>query len=478
MSSNSLSQIFPQLSGLDIRGVTADSRRVEKNWLFVAVPGVKADGAGFIADAIHRGASAVITQSSVATPAGAVIIQVPDARLALAQAAAAFYPAQPEKIVAVTGTSGKTSVADFTRQFFQFSGQTAASIGTLGVIRSDGASYGSLTTPDPVTLHATLDRLAHDGVRHVAMEASSHGLDQKRLHGVRLCAAAFTNLGHDHLDYHKTVADYLAAKMKLFTELLPQGAPAIINADCAHADAVRDVVNAAGRRPVMVGLQGDDIMVTRRVRDGFVQRLEIAHAGHVHRMALNLLGDFQAENAVVAAALAIAVGVDAGEIFAHFGKLTGVPGRLEVVGQARGGIVLVDYAHKPEALEAALSALRPFSSGRLRVVFGCGGDRDRAKRPLMGAIAQRLADDVIVTDDNPRSEVPAAIRAEILVGASRAREIGDRRAAIFAAVNAIGAGDVVLIAGKGHETGQIIGNHTEPFSDTEVARAALQEIAA
>lgn len=476
MNGMALAQLFPQLAGITISGVTADSRRVEKGFLFVAVPGVKADGAGFIADAIQRGAGALVSQSAPITPSGIPHIQVRDARLALSQAAAAFYPRQPSTIVAVTGTSGKTSVADFSRQLFQSAGLPSASIGTLGVIRSDGNAYGSLTTPDPVTLHATLQALADDGIQHVAMEASSHGLDQKRLHGARLKAAAFTNLGHDHLDYHASVEDYLAAKLLLFTELLPAGMPAIINADCAEAGIVADAAQRAGRIPVMVGARGRDIRIVSQERDGFFQRVALEHAGKTYPVMLRLLGNFQLENAVVAAGLAIAAGVDPATVFNSLQNLTGVPGRLEVVGQARGGIVLVDYAHKPEALDAALSALRPFTSGKLRVVFGCGGDRDKAKRPIMGGIAQRLADDVIVTDDNPRSEMPAAIRAEILQAAPGAREIGDRRTAIVSAIDAMRAGDVVLIAGKGHETGQIIGSRTEPFSDKDVAQSALREV--
>lgn len=477
MSAASISQQFPQLAGLDIRGVTADSRKVEKNWLFVAVPGVKADGAQFIADAIQRGACAVLAEAEVSARSSVPVFVVADARLALSQAAAAFFPMQPAIIVAVTGTSGKTSVADFTRQIFQLTGYSAASIGTLGVIRSDGTAYGSLTTPDPVTLHETLDSLAREGIGHIAMEASSHGLDQKRLHGVRLNAAAFTNLGHDHLDYHPTIDDYFAAKMRLLTELLPKGAQAIVNADNAYGDRVAGLVRAAGRVPVTVGIQGEDIAVTKRVRDGFLQRMMIMHGGKVYQTVLRLLGEFQAENAIVAAGLAIAAGLRPDDVFSQFDKLTGVPGRLEAVGEVRGGVVLVDYAHKPEALEAALNALRPFTSGQLRVVFGCGGDRDRSKRPIMGAIAQRLADEIIITDDNPRNEMPAAIRAEIRAGAPHAKEIGDRRAAIHAAVGTIQKGDVVLIAGKGHEIGQIIGDRTEPFSDKDVAQDALRELA-
>ncbi|MGL4497182.1 MAG: UDP-N-acetylmuramoyl-L-alanyl-D-glutamate--2,6-diaminopimelate ligase [Beijerinckiaceae bacterium] len=473
-----LGALFPaaptHLASRDITGVTADSRHVKPGFLFVAVPGIKADGAQFIADALTRGAATVITESVI--HGSDAVITVPDARLALAQAAAAFFPQQPKTIVAVTGTSGKTSVADFTRQLFDLAGQNGASIGTLGVVRTGHAAYGSLTTPDPVSLHETLAVLARDGVQHVAMEASSHGLDQKRLDGVKLHAAGFTNLGHDHLDYHPTMADYLTAKMRLFRELLPVGHDAIINADCAQADEVARIVQTSGRHAVMVGKKGGDICLTGVVRDGFYQSMRIGHAGATHETQLRLLGDFQAQNAMVAAGLAISAGLDPRAVFKDFENLAGVPGRLEVVGEARGGIVLVDYAHKPEALEAALTTLRPFARGKLKVAFGCGGDRDKTKRPIMGEIAARIADEVIVTDDNPRSENPAAIRAAILADAPHAREIGDRRTAIFDAVQTIGPGDVVLIAGKGHETGQTIGNRTEPFSDKDVAQDAIRSL--
>ena len=462
----------------DIVGVTADSRAVQPGYLFVAVPGVKANGAQFIQDAVARGAAAVVTEADMQGAASATTIRVADARAALSSIAARFHPLQPETIVAVTGTSGKTSVAEFTRQIFASCGRSSASLGTLGVIKSDGAAYGSLTTPDPVTIHRTLDSLAREGVTRLAMEASSHGLDQKRLDGVRVRAAAFTNLGRDHLDYHPDVESYLAAKLRLFTDLLPADGVAVINMD---GERSADVVKAAQRRElkfVRVGRRGAETTLDSVAREGFAQRLVIASGGRSWRLRLPLIGEFQGENALTAAGLAIAAGEDPDNVFPALQTLRGVPGRLEVVGEARGGVALVDYAHKPDALAAALDALRPFASGRLIVAFGCGGDRDRGKRPLMGAIAADKADIVIVTDDNPRSETPAAIRRQILAAAPGAREIGDRAEAIGAAVGMIGAGDVVLIAGKGHETGQIIGDRTLPFSDREAVAAALRELAA
>ncbi|WP_342361297.1 UDP-N-acetylmuramoyl-L-alanyl-D-glutamate--2,6-diaminopimelate ligase [Terrarubrum flagellatum] len=470
----------PRQADVDIAEVTADSRKVKAGFLFVAIPGVKADGSQFIHDAIARGASAVLTESesAAAIAESAPIIRVADTRAALSRAAAALHPRQPETIVAVTGTSGKTSVADFARQIFAADGKISASVGTLGVIKSDGTSYGSLTTPDPVTLHKTLDSLAGEGVTHLAMEASSHGLDQKRLDGVKLKSAAFTNLGRDHLDYHPTVEDYLVAKLRLFTTLLPADGVAMINRDGDRAGDVERTARARGLRIVTVGRAGKDIRLVSARREGFAQALAIEHAGRTFEARLPLIGEFQVSNALTAAGLALSVGASADRVFAAFDSLRGVPGRLETIGEARGGVALVDYSHKPDALATVLGALRPFASGRLVVVFGCGGDRDRGKRPLMGSIAVEKADRVIVTDDNPRSEEPAEIRRQVLAAAPGAIEIGDRAEAIHAAVADMSAGDVVLIAGKGHETGQIIGDRVLPFSDHEVVRAALRELGA
>ena len=468
----------PDVAAIDIAGVAADSRDVRPGYLFVAIPGAKADGARFIDDAIARGASAVVAQRGGQSASSTPTIVVDDPRAALSSIAARFHPRQPETIVAVTGTSGKTSVADFTRQIYAACGRNSASVGTLGVVKSDGEAYGSLTTPDPVTLHRTLDELAGEGVTHLAMEASSHGLDQKRLDGVKLSAAAFTNLGRDHLDYHPTVEEYLKAKLRLFNDLLPRDGAAIVNVDGDRSEDVAAAAQARGQRVLRVGRKGDFIRLTDVVRAGFAQRIALTHDGRRRDIALRLIGEFQVENALTAAALALSTGEQPDAVFGALEGLRGVPGRLEVVGEARGGVAIVDYSHKPDALTAALDALRPFVSGKLILVFGCGGDRDRGKRPLMGQIAEEKADLTIVTDDNPRSEIPAEIRRQILAAAPTAREIGDRAEAIRAAIAALEPGDIVLVAGKGHETGQIVGDRTLPFSDHDVVRAALKEIVA
>ena len=389
--------------------------------------------------------------------------------------AARFYGLQqPQTVVAVTGTSGKTSVADFTRQIYAALGHKSASLGTIGLIKGDSAVYGSLTTPDPVSLHKTLAELAAEGVTHLAFEASSHGLDQHRLDGVLIKAAAFTNLGRDHLDYHPTVEEYLAAKLRLFSELLPADGTAVINADSPEGARAAEAAQSGGRRVFTVGRAGEALKLERLVREGFAQRMSIAHEGRVFDIRLPLLGEYQASNALVAAGLAIATGEVAGRVLPALQGLKGVKGRLEIIGEARGGLAVVDYAHKPEALAAVLDALRPFATGRLICVMGCGGDRDKGKRPIMGAIAVEKSDVVIVTDDNPRTERPEAIRAEILIAAPGAQEIGDRAEAIAAGVGMLGAGDVVVVAGKGHETGQLVGDKVLPFSDHDEVRKALE----
>ena len=465
---------------VEITGLTSDSRKAAPGMLFAALAGSKADGARFVADAVAKGASAVLVGVDTAVPEGLMVpvLRAAEPRRALALLAARFSGAQPATIVAITGTSGKTSVAEFTRQIFATLGHPAASLGTIGVVKPSGAVYGSLTTPDPITLHATLADLAREGVTHLAMEASSHGLDQHRLDGVRLTAAAFTNLGRDHMDYHPTVEHYFDAKMRLFTDLLEPGRAVVVNADGARAD---DVVAVARRRGLAVsttGSRGADIRLEEVVRDGFEQRLRLSFPGGTATVRFPLVGAYQVENALVAAGLAVAVGAGShADALAAIEHLKGVPGRLDIVGEAKGGLAVVDYAHKPEALQAALDACRPFATGRLICVFGCGGDRDRGKRPIMGRIAVEAADVTIVTDDNPRTEAPAAIRAEIMAGAAvpgrpAAIEIGDRAQAIREAVAMMGRGDVVLVAGKGHETGQIVGTNVLPFSDhDELARA-------
>lgn len=480
MTAYSLGDLFPETFDADaatqpVHGVAFDSRKVTGDDVFVALAGAKADGARFIMDAVGHGAIAVVSGGPrpADLPAGVAFAQVADPRLALALAAAKIHPRQPETIVAVTGTSGKSSVADFTRQIFQALGHEAASLGTIGVVTAKGADYGSLTTPDPLSLHASLDKLAGEGITHLAMEASSHGLDQRRLDGVRLKAGAFLNLGRDHLDYHPSVEDYLAAKLRLW-ELLPAGAPVVINRDEPYAGEAAQAAEAGGHPIIGIGRRGETLRLIANERDGFTQRLTIGFDGERVSVSLPLVGDFMAGNALVAAGLAIATGADKRRALEAISGLTGVAGRLERVGEANGGLVVVDYAHKPDALAAVLATLRPYATGRLICVFGCGGDRDKGKRPLMGAIAAERADIAIVTDDNPRSEDPATIRAEIMAASPKLVEIGDREEAIRAAVKMLKPGDLLVVAGKGHETGQIIGERTLPFSDHEVVRKALE----
>jgi UDP-N-acetylmuramoyl-L-alanyl-D-glutamate--2,6-diaminopimelate ligase len=470
-------EVAPGCGDPEITGLTADSRAVVPGWLFAALPGSKANGTEFIGEAIARGARAILIEdgAEITLPDGVARLRAREPRRALAQLAARFWGAQPGTIVAVTGTSGKTSVAEFARQIFARLGHAAASLGTLGLVRAGGASYGALTTPDPVTLQQTLARLAQEGITHLALEASSHGLDQHRLDGVAMRAAAFTNLGRDHLDYHASLAAYLAAKLRLFSEVLPRHGTAVINADAAHAAAAIGAAAGAGRKVLSVGRAGHDLVLESQTPVGFAQHLRLRHGAAVRELRLPLLGEYQAHNALVAAGLVIASGEAAGDALAALEHLEGVKGRLEIVGQVRGALIVIDYAHKPDALAAALTALQPFAPGRIVCLFGCGGDRDRGKRPIMGRIASELAASVIVTDDNPRNEDPAAIRAEILAAAPAAREIADRQEAISTGVRMLAPGDALLIAGKGHETGQIIGSTTVPFSDHAAVRAALLE---
>ena len=460
---------------IGIAGLTADSRMVKPGFLFAALAGSRTDGARFIADALAKGAVAILAAEGAAidAPAHVPIVRAREPRRALALAAARYHSRQPAHMLAITGTSGKTSVADFTRQILMQLGRAAASVGTIGLVRPDGALYGSLTTPDPISLHATLDELAGDGITHVAFEASSHGLDQHRLDGVRISAAAYTNLGRDHLDYHPTLDAYLAAKLRLFSELLPVDGTAVVNADGAEAVRVIDAVRRRGIRLITTGFGGDTLKLVQVARDGFAQRVTIHAEGRDIALRFPLLGSYQVENALVAAGLAISAGEQIDAVLGSLEQLRGVPGRLEIVAEHNGGLAVVDYAHKPEALIAALDALRPFATGKLVCIVGCGGDRDRGKRPIMGRIAVDRADVVIITDDNPRGEDPAVIRAEMLRGAVGAHEIGDRAEAIASGMAMLGTGDLLLDAGKGHETGQIVGSLTHPFSDHDEIRKHL-----
>jgi UDP-N-acetylmuramoyl-L-alanyl-D-glutamate--2,6-diaminopimelate ligase len=454
--------ISPDAGDVDISGLTADSRAVGPGFLFAALKGAAADGGRFAPEAVKRGAAAVLAGADTVLPAdlGVPVLRADDPRLALAKIAARFHPLQPEQMVAVTGTSGKTSVAAFVRQIFETAGKQAASIGTIGVVSPAGSDYGSLTTPDPIRLHEILDTLARQGVTHAALEASSHGLDQHRLDGVRLVAAAFTNLGRDHMDYHPTVEH--------------EGQAAVIDADGPYAEAVMAVARRRGQRIIDIGRKGRAIRLVKAEPDLYSQALELEVFGTPMAVRLPLAGGFQISNALVAAGLAIATGIAPDVAIAALGGLVGAPGRLERVGITdKGALVFIDYAHKPDAIEHALGALRPMTRKRLFVVFGAGGDRDAGKRPLMGEAASRHADVVIVTDDNPRSEDPARIRAEILAAAPGAIEIADRKTAITEAIAMLGEGDVLCVAGKGHETGQIVKGVVLPFSDHDVVAAAL-----
>jgi UDP-N-acetylmuramoyl-L-alanyl-D-glutamate--2,6-diaminopimelate ligase len=472
-----LSALVPTASGADpeITGVTADSRAVKHGFLFAALPGAKLDGAAFVKDAIAKGAVAVLGGESVRAHTGATATIVDlNPRKRLAEIAARYYERQPRTIVAVTGTNGKTSIASFVRQIWTLLGYKAASFGTVGVVSPSGTKPLAHTTPDPVEIHRLLAELVDEGVDHVAFEASSHGLAQYRVDGVKLMAAAFTNLTRDHLDYHETVEAYQQAKLRLFSEVLPTDGVAVVNGDSASAPVFAQTARARGQRLIMVGEAGGDLHILRREPTSDGQLLSVRWEGRTYNVALPLAGGFQASNAVVAAGLVLGLGADPPAVFDALAKLKGAPGRLEKVGISAAGVpVYVDYAHTPDAVETVLKALRPHTEGRLWIVFGCGGDRDPGKRPLMGAAAKAYADRVIVTDDNPRTEDAGQIRRAALQGAVGAEEIGDRATAIDAAVARAERGDVVVIAGKGHEPGQVVGREVKPFNDADEARAAI-----
>jgi UDP-N-acetylmuramoyl-L-alanyl-D-glutamate--2,6-diaminopimelate ligase len=462
-----------------IEGVTADSRKVKPGWLFAALPGAKVDGRSFAPRAVEQGAVAILAGREIeGLPAPTVIAS--DPRRVYALAAAAFWGQQPATCVAVTGTNGKTSVAGFCRQMFAHAGFKAASMGTLGVRVSAPGSPDQqvtppgLTTPDASDVAELLARVAQMGVTHLALEASSHGIDQRRLDGVKLSAAGFLNLTQDHLDYHGTMGVYRAAKLRLFETLLTRGKTAVLNADSDAYPAFAATAVSAGQSLMSVGEAGQGLKLVGRALLADGQALKIAYGGRTYDLRLPLAGAFQASNALVAAGLCIAAGLTIEQALAGLENIEGAPGRLQRVGQGpRGGEAYVDYAHTPDGLETVLKALRPHVRGKLIVVFGAGGDRDRGKRPLMGRIAAELADLAIVTDDNPRSENPAAIRAEILTGARGAKEIGDRREAIRAAAGLLSEGDILVVAGKGHEQGQTVGDVVHPFDDVAETAQAL-----
>jgi UDP-N-acetylmuramoyl-L-alanyl-D-glutamate--2,6-diaminopimelate ligase len=469
--------IDPLAEAVGVGGLAMDSRAVKPGDLFFALAGSKTDGARFIDQAIASGAVAIAADHAPQGACRVPFVVTPNPRRALALAAAKFFSRQPATIAAVTGTSGKTSVAAFTRQIWQRLGHQSASIGTIGLVSPKRTIYGSLTTPDPIALHRQLDEIAREGVTHLAFEASSHGLDQYRLDGVRISAGGFTNLSRDHMDYHPDVAHYLAAKLRLFRDLIAPGGAAVISTDHDCSPAVIDAARGRKLRIMAVGRHGDGsgegIRLIDADIDGFAQKLKLEHRGRKYAVRLPLVGEFQIENALVSAGLAISTGSEPRAVFAELELLEGAKGRLERVAERNGAPIFVDYAHKPDALAKALQALRPYAKRKLVVVFGAGGDRDAGKRPLMGAIAAENADHVIVTDDNPRSENPEIIRAAILNAAKGAKEIGDRAEAIRSAIAGLQPGDALLIAGKGHETGQIVGDRILPFSDHDAVKSAL-----
>ncbi len=515
-----------------VEHLVSDSRRVTPGALFAALSGAR-EGSAFVPQAVENGAVAVLlaeadagdglaspspacggtsdenangslpleggglgsgwggtlgASGSTPTPPsplkgeGVSVLTAPNPRRVLAYLSAAFYAPQPEHVVAVTGTDGKTSTVDFTRQLLEMRGMNAASLGTIGA-RSDSLKLtleATHTTPDPITLHKQLQQLAQAGAQAVAMEASSHGLDQHRLDGVRLSAAAFTNLGRDHLDYHTTLEEYFRAKRRLFADLLPEGGVAAICAEDARAPDLIALAQARGHRLVDYGKGAGvlNLLEAMPVPEGL--RLSLAlHGRALPPLLLSLMGGFQALNALAACGLAYGCGLALEELLPLLPRLQGVRGRMECAGVTpEGASAIVDYAHTPRALETALRALRPHARGKLWVVFGCGGDRDAGKRPLMGQVAAQWAEGVIVTDDNPRSEDPAAIRAAVMAGCPDALEVGDRAEAIALGLQKLGAGDVLLIAGKGHETTQTIGAQVLPFDDAAIVRARLAHRAA
>lgn len=465
-----------------LTGITVDSRAVKDGVLFAALPGARMHGAEFIGAALRMGAAAVLTDAEGARIAAEVLagsevalVVAEDARAALSGAAALWFGAQPGVMVAVTGTNGKTSVATFTRQIWSLLGHEAINIGTTGV---EGAwsAPSSHTTPDAITLHAMLAQAAGAGVTHAAMEASSHGLDQRRMDGVRLAAAGFTNFTQDHLDYHGTMEAYFAAKAELFGRVLPDDGVAVVNVNDPHGAAMVEVARGRGQQVLTVGhAEGCDLRIMGQRAEATGQEVRFVwQRVQAHQVKLALIGGFQAENVALAAGLVIAAGEEPAAVFGVLSRLTGVRGRMQLAAtRANGAAVFVDYAHTPDAIATALRALRPHVMGRIVIVFGAGGDRDRTKRPLMGAAAREFADVLFVTDDNPRSEDPGAIRAEIMQACPEANEVGDRAEAILRGVDALGPGDALLIAGKGHETGQIIKGDVYPFDDVEQASIAV-----
>jgi UDP-N-acetylmuramoyl-L-alanyl-D-glutamate--2,6-diaminopimelate ligase len=456
---------------VEVRGLAADSRAVEPGFLFAALPGTHTDGSRFVADALARGAVAVLGDAATAAKIEVPVLIAEEPRAALARVAARYFGRQPRTVAAVTGTSGKTSIATFTRQLWTAVGKPAASIGTLGLQTTNAAGEGTLTTPDPIALHRAAAALAGEGIEHLVVEASSHGLHQHRLDGLELAAAAFSNISRDHYDYHGSPEAYHAAKRRLFAELLRPGATAVLNADAPEFEDLAALARERGLNVLDYGAAARGLRLVGRAPAADGQDIELEILGRPHAFRSRLVGAFQAHNLLAALGLVLATGSEADAVLPHLAGLVAPPGRMQLTAfHPSGAPAFVDYAHKPEALAKALEALRPHTTGRIVVVLGCGGDRDAGKRPIMGEIAARLADTVIVTDDNPRTEEPASIRRAVLAGAPGAREIGDRAEAIATAFRDLRSGDTLLVAGKGHENYQIVGERSLPFDDAEVLR--------
>jgi len=465
-------KIPPNSDSIEITGLSADSRKVRPGYLFAALPGIKVDGRNFIGHAINNGAAAVLAPEGTKAPKSVPLATSPDARAALAHMASEFYSFQPAIIAAVTGTNGKTSVTHFTHQIWNFLGHKTSSIGTLGLQTGNASQMPNLTTPDPIALHSALASLTKSGITHVVLEASSHGLDQKRIDGVKLSAAGFTNFSHDHLDYHGDARSYLSTKVRLFSDILPPTATAILNADNPEYPIIS---NAFDGQKLTYGKKGKDLTLKTARPTKLGVRLQLAVMGKNYDVDIPLLGMFQSYNVLCAAGLAIACGEDANNVIAALARLDCVPGRMQLAGQLSGGKVYVDYAHTPDAVEKVLTATREYTNGRILIVIGCGGERDPTKRPLMGEVSVKNADVTIITDDNPRSDDPAKIRAEIMATANGAYEIGNRASAIVEAISLLEQDDVLIIAGKGHEKTQTIGETSYPFDDLAIAQQAIKD---
>ncbi len=458
-----------------VTGLTCDSREVKPGFVFAALPGTVADGRKYIESALEKGASAVLSTEGLDLPVPYLSSNEP--RLDYAKMAARLYAGQPETLVAMTGTNGKSSTVEFLRQIWVYAGKQAACFGTLGVQAPSGYRPLTHTTPDAVALHKTLSELTAEGVTHAAMEASSHGLDQYRLDGVKVTASGFTNLTQDHFDYHTDAEDYFLAKARLFTELTPRDAPVVINTNDEYGQRLVQMCQERGQKVMQVGWSGQDIRIDEVMPRAASQIVTLVVKGERHKIELPLAGEFQVLNAISALGLAMVTGVMKDVALEALENLNGVAGRMERAGQTKDGApVFVDFAHTEDGLDKLLRSVRPHTMGKIIIAFGCGGDRDPDKRPKMGRVAAKLADDVIVTDDNPRTEDAALVRKAVLQGCPDAAEIGDRAAAIREGIKRLGPQDCLVIAGKGHEQGQIVGTEVIPFSDVEQVKLALKEL--